>query len=84
MINRYCAHMNLHRIKTHTGKLQTVMAAATNLLRGKLLDAASLLFSYKNQRVGLLEAELTAPGREVAYIVAARERFQVVGHGTIK
>ncbi|HEY3102213.1 MAG TPA: hypothetical protein VGJ69_01395 [Pyrinomonadaceae bacterium] len=84
LINRYRAHMNLHRMKTHTGKLQTVIAAATNLLRGNLLDATSALFSYKNQRVGLLEAELTAPGREVAYIVAARERFRAGSQGSIK
>lgn len=84
LIKRYNEHMNLHRMKTSTGKIQTVVVAAANLLRGNFPDALSALFSSKRQRLGVLEAELTAPGREVAFIVAARETFGAADHGSIK
>ena len=67
--------MNLHRMKTNVGRVQTVLVAAANLLDGKFTEATSTLFSARQRNLAVLEAELTVPGNEVAFIVAAQERF---------
>src|SRR5688500_12214656 len=33
------------------------------------------LFSLKHKRIALMEAELTAPGNEIAYVIKARQKF---------
>lgn len=79
LIDQYQKHMRLHRMKTNTGTLETVVTAGAEVL-GDLVSfkwgkAAQALFSLKKREVALLEGELTAPGKEVAYIVKARETF---------
>jgi hypothetical protein len=75
----YQKHLNLHRLKTKAGVLETIITTSAEVL-GDLASfkwgkAAEALFSLKRGRVELLEGELTAPGNEVAYIVKAREKF---------
>jgi hypothetical protein len=36
---------------------------------------AKKLFEVRHKQIELMKVEITAPGREVAYIVKARERF---------
>jgi hypothetical protein len=79
LIDQYQKHMRLHRIKTNTGTLETIVTTVAEFL-GDLVSfkwgkAAEALFSLRRRRVALLEGELTAPGNEVAYIVKARETF---------
>jgi len=79
LIDQYQRHMRLHRMKTNVGTLETVVTAGAEVL-GDLVSfkwgkAAQALFSLKRREVALLEGELTAPGKEVAYIVKARETF---------
>ena len=54
---------------TSTGK------AAEDLVKVKLGDLAKLLFILRERKVSLLEAELKAPNRELAFISIARSRF---------
>ncbi len=79
LINDYRQHMQLHRMKTNTGTVETIVVMSADVL-GNFVSlqwgkAAQVLFSLKHRQEALFEAELTAPGREVAYIVKARETF---------
>jgi hypothetical protein len=60
----------------------TVMAAANPLTVGSL--KGSVRYSQRISEVSELGGELTSQGKEVAFIVAARERFSVMNHGSIK
>lgn len=79
LISEYQRHMELHHMKTNNSTLETLFSASAEIIGGllstKWSKVAQVLFSLKRRRVALLESELTAPGREVAYIVKARERF---------
>jgi hypothetical protein len=77
----YENHMKLHHMKVNYGILRTLVTAGTgvveNLIKFSWSKAAELLFSVHDRKLALLEAEAGAPGRELAYIVAAREKFKV-------
>jgi hypothetical protein len=79
LMDQYQKHMALHKMKTRKGVLETVVVSSAELVENiaklKLSEVAKKLFSFRERRLSLLETELTAPGREVAYIVDARERF---------
>jgi hypothetical protein len=79
LIDQYQQHMRLHRMKTNTGTLETIVTLGAevlgNLVSFKWGKAAQALFSLKKREIALLEGELTAPGNEIAYIVKARETF---------
>ena len=72
-------HMKIHRIKSHGGMLETLVVAgaevAENLLKIRWGKVAKTLFSIAKRRVELLDAERAAPGRQLAYIVEAKQRF---------
>lgn len=79
LIDQYQQHMRLHRMKTNTGTLETIVTTSAEVL-GDLANfkwgkAAQALFSLKHRKIALMEGELTSPGSEVAYIVKARETF---------
>lgn len=79
LIDQYQQHMKYHRMKTNVGTLETIVTSGVEVL-GDLVSfkwgkAAQALFSLKRRQVALLEGELTSPGREIAYIVKARESF---------
>lgn len=78
-LSEYEAALNLHKIKTSAGVLETLVTTSLDVL-GKLGSfqwgkAAKAVFDLRRQDMALREAELTAPGREVAYLLAARRRF---------
>jgi hypothetical protein len=79
LISDYEQHMRIHRMKYRRGVLETVVTVAAeileNALKLRLGKLAKGIFSYKEQKIALLEAEMKAPGREIAYIVTAREQF---------
>jgi hypothetical protein len=79
LLDQFRQHMSLHRMKTNVGTLETVVTTTMEVL-GDLASfkwgkAAEALFSLKHRQVDLLEGEMTAPGREVAYIARAWEAF---------
>jgi hypothetical protein len=75
----YNQHLSVHKMKTNLGLLESLVvggaALVENLAKFKLTELAKLPFVAKHRRIELLEAELKAPGREVAYIAKARTRF---------
>jgi hypothetical protein len=48
---------------------------AESLVKSQWSKIAKKLFEVSHKQIDLMKAEMTAPGREVAYIVKARERF---------
>jgi hypothetical protein len=79
LLGEYQAHLNLHRIKTNARTLETLVVTGAETVAGLLTfewgRAARALFSLKNRQVTLLEGELALPGREVAFVMKAKERF---------
>ncbi|SPF53317.1 hypothetical protein SBA4_5570010 [Candidatus Sulfopaludibacter sp. SbA4] len=63
----------------HHGALETVVTATAEALESiaklRFGAIAKSLFSLKHRTVQLLEAGRQAPGRELAYIVRARDSF---------
>lgn len=79
LIFEYEEHMRLHRMKASSGVVETVITMSAEVLEGLIKlnwsNAAKALFTIQHQRIALLEAERTAPGRQIAYIVDLRKRF---------
>lgn len=77
LIDEYQEHMKVHRLKTNISTLEIIVTTSSEVLGDvvsfKWGKAAQALFALKRRQVALLEGELTSPGREVAYIVKARE-----------
>lgn len=80
LVDQYQNHMKLHKMKTRKGTLETIVVTSAELIENiaklKLSEAAKKLFSFRERKINLLETELSAPGREVAYILDAHERFR--------
>lgn len=79
LLSRYRRHLELHKLKSNTTMLETIVVTTADVL-GNLASfqwgkAARALFSFKHRQVNLLEGELTAEGSEVAYLMKARENF---------
>lgn len=79
LLQDYKSSMDLHRMKTNSGTLETILVStsefAENLVRLQPSKAIKSLFGLKNRKIALFEAEKSAPGREIAYIVKAHEQF---------
>ncbi len=80
LMNEFQSHMNLHKIKANTETLEVMIKAPLeiieNLIKLKLSKIPDPLFAIKKRQISLMEAELNAPGREMAYIIKTRETFQ--------
>jgi len=78
-LHEYEEHLRIHKIKTANSVLRTMIVgtaeAVENILKLKLKDAANLLFFARERHVAFLQAEAEAPGRELAYVYSARQRF---------
>lgn len=79
LIYDYKQHLDLHRMKINTTTLEAVVIATAemfeHLVKFEFGKLAKGLFSLKHRRLDLIEGELNAPGREVAYIAKAKEKF---------
>jgi hypothetical protein len=80
LMSQYQQHMRLHKMKTNTGVLETVLVGSgeffENLIKIQWGKLAKSLFAFKHRKIVLLENELVSPGREVAYIIKSRKRFE--------
>lgn len=79
MLSDYEHHMQRAKMKVTHGAVRTVLTVAAEVLEGvlrfkptQLVDA---LFFINKRQLDLSEAEQSAPGREIAYILDARERL---------
>jgi len=79
LLYEYQKHLKLHRIKAKTGKLEAVVVGAAEFLEDlankRFSKIAKGLFQANQRQIELLQGELTAPGKELAYIVNSREKF---------
>jgi hypothetical protein len=80
LLYEYQKHLKVHKIKTNRKSFEAIVVAAAEFLEDlanrRFSKLAKGLFTAKQRRIELLEGELNAPGKEVAYIVNTRERFQ--------
>lgn len=76
LLNDYESHLNFHKLKhTHSTLrvwVTTVAEIAESLVRLKFSKIAETVFTLSEKNLELYEAELQAPGREIAYISKAR------------
>ena len=73
LIGEFHSHMQLHRLKVNTETMEVLLKAPLDLVTlkwSKLIDA---FFAFKKRKISLMEAELNAPGKEIAYILKTRE-----------
>ena len=79
LLGEYRHHMEVHKMATTRGTLQTILVTGAELLENiaklRIVKLTEMLFAASERRIKLAEAELSAPGREVAYIVRASEAF---------
>jgi hypothetical protein len=79
LMHEYQQHLELHRLKTKVGVFETLVVttaeAIENMVKFNWGSIAKTLFALKHRQIDLLECELNAPGREVAYIVKAQDTF---------
>lgn len=80
LINEFQNHMRLHKMKANTETLEVMVKAPLEILEDliklKFSKIPEPLFALKKRQINLLEAELNAPGREMAYIIKTRDAFQ--------
>lgn len=80
LMSQYQRHMQLHKMKTNPGTLETILVSSAeileNLIQFKFSKLAKALFTIRHRKISLIEGELTSPGSEMAYMIKTRERFQ--------
>ncbi|MBK9210482.1 MAG: hypothetical protein IPL71_20250 [Anaerolineales bacterium] len=55
--------------------VKTPFETIENLLKLNFSKIPEPLFALKKRQINLMEAELNAPGREMSYIIKARDTF---------
>lgn len=79
-INEFQNHMKFHKMRANTETLEVIVKAPLeiieNLIRLKFSKIPDPFFAFKKRQINLMEAELNAPGREMAYIIKARKAFK--------
>jgi len=80
LMSQYQRHMQLHKMKTNPGTLETILVSSAeileNLIKFKFSKLAKALFTIRHRKISLIEGELTSPGSEMAYMIKTRETFQ--------
>lgn len=80
LIHEFQEHMKLHNMKANAEALEVIVNSTSdvlgNLLTLKFSKIIEPLFAIKKRQLSLLEAELTAPGKAMAYIIKSRDTFQ--------
>jgi hypothetical protein len=74
LFSQYERTLKLEKMNRDTTWLETFVFPAKGVTE-YMTTLASKLFTVKRAEIDLLKAEMNAPGREVAHIVKARERF---------
>lgn len=79
LMDDYREYMRIHSIKSAHGRLETVLVLTAemveSLLKLQLSRAVKALFDIRRFDAELLEAERTAPGRELAFVIKVEENF---------
>jgi hypothetical protein len=79
LLSDHRAHMQLAKLKVREAKLRTLysapLATIERLVKLQLSTLLDPIFELRTRRMELLEAEAKSPGKEVAYLHKATERF---------
>jgi len=79
LINDFQDHMKIHKMKANAETLEVIIKTPfeiiENLLKFNFSKISDPLIAIKKMRINLMEAELNAPGKEMAYIIKTREAF---------
>lgn len=79
LLSEYKRHLELHKMKTNNGTMETVVMSGLqiteNLAKGRLQEIGKMLFAAKHRKLALYEGELTSPGHELAYILKTQDAF---------
>lgn len=79
LLHEYETYMQVYRMKVRKGVLETVIAGAAEMaedfVKIKWGELAKIPFAISTRKIELLESELKAPGREIAYVAHARSEF---------
>jgi len=78
LMNEFQDHMKLHKLKANTETLEVMVKAPFEIIENLIFKISKIpepFFALKKRQVNLMEAELNAPGREMAYIIKTRETF---------
>jgi hypothetical protein len=80
LLNELQDHMKFHKMKANTETLEVMIKAPLeiieNLIKFKFSKIPEPLFALKKRQINLMEAELRAPNRELAYIIKTKESFE--------
>ncbi len=78
---KYEEHIKVQKMKVNYGILETLLMVPAEVIEGivrlKPTQAVKALFTFKRQRLELREAEMKAPGRDLAYLIKVRDEFGV-------
>lgn len=79
LINEFQEHMKFHKMRANTETIEVIVNSASdvlgNLLTLKFSKIFEPVFAIKKRQLLLMEAELSAPGKEMAYVIKSREAF---------
>jgi hypothetical protein len=86
LISDYQAHLNIHKMKTKLDTIKTIILAEAGFitsgwltglgaLPGLIGMVATPLYTIRQRQISLLEEEQKAPGKEIAYIIKAKDAF---------
>ncbi|MDO5970880.1 hypothetical protein Q4Q35_13790 [Flavivirga aquimarina] len=79
LVDEYNVYMNLQKAKFNTSSFEFVVTTTAdvieNMVKLNLGKISSSLFKLKHRKITLLEKEMKAPGREIAYISLTNEKF---------
>lgn len=79
LISEYEKFIRINKLKFEASKFEIVVTSiaevAENLARLKFSKVSQSIFQLFKNDVKLLEAEMNAPGKEIAYLSSARQKF---------
>lgn len=82
LLYMHARHLQTHRMKYKNARLKTLVTAPLEILESiiklRLSGLAAKPFEMREARINLLQAELTGPGGEVAFIERAAREFPPV------
>ncbi len=80
LINEFQEHMKYHKMKANTETLEVLVKAPLeiieNIVKVKFSKIPEPFFALKKRQLMLMDAEINAPGKELAYIIKSREAFR--------
>lgn len=79
LINEYENHIKLHKIKFNRGNLEllitTTIEVIENLIKFNWSEIFKCIFDIRKRHLDIRIAEADAPGKELAFLVKAQEKF---------